>query len=825
MPIFNNQLAGASGAAGGGYQIKYAARLGTDHSFLKATTDFVGTGNSNYYTVSFWAKRCGVSTNDMVLHSSSVGGSTYYSDYPVINASADKLVHYYGTNASAFTAHTSSAVFRDPSAWTHWCIKNDNGVLTYYANNEVVLTFTHGGSYRYLIANSYDYRINTHEYQSTPNGIGDWYIADYYLILDSAFGASDIYGPDQFGEYNNDGVWVPKENSLSTAQFGEDGCFMEFKQSGTSGATASDIGADTSGNDNHMRLVGSWTSDDQVTDTPSNNFATLNPLNMSSSGGVTLKDGNLNADATGTATDVMATIFVNSGKYYVEYQINTADSSTSNPVTGIQGVGFPTSPKANIDRNGGYDYDGTTGTLSPAFTYTTSDVVMMAFDVDAKKIWFGKNGTWYNSGDPGAGTGETLSWAADGAVAPYVRSRNSSDVTVNFGQLGFDHPSPTGFSALSTANLPTPAIADGSAYFQTTLYTGDGNATQTITQSENSTFNPDLVWIKNRSNAYSHNVNDAVRGYTGASPATYTDVKVLATNATDPEGLGVTLTTAQQRGFVQASTANGFIVNKGTAGSQDGYYTNASGHTYAAWQWLAANGTASNSDGSITSTVSANTTSGFSIVTYTGGGGTGTVGHGLGQAPNFLIVKSRDTANSWYTGSDEYASWEYYQALNLTLAQSAGSTAWNSTAPTSSVFSIGASVNTSSENYIAYCWHSVEGFSKFGKYTGNGSTDGSFVWCGFRPAWFMTKRVDSGSESWVIQDTARSPYNLIDQTLLANATNAEISNTAYYADILSNGFKIRASHSARNASGGTYIFMAFAEHPFGGDNVSPVPAR
>jgi len=801
MPIFNNQLAGASGAAGGGYQIKYAARLGTDHSFLKATTDFVGTGNSNYYTVSFWAKRCGVSTNDMVLHSSSVGGSTYYSDYPVINASADKLVHYYGTNASAFTAHTSSAVFRDPSAWTHWCIKNDNGVLTYYANNEVVLTFTHGGSYRYLIANSYDYRINTHEYQSTPNGIGDWYIADYYLILDSAFGASDIYGPDQFGEYNNDGVWVPKENSLSTAQFGEDGCFMEFKQSGTSGATASDIGADTSGNDNHMRLVGSWTSDDQVTDTPSNNFATLNPLNMSSSGGVTLKDGNLNADATGTATDVMATIFVNSGKYYVEYQINTADSSTSNPVTGIQGVGFPTSPKANIDRNGGYDYDGTTGTLSPAFTYTTSDVVMMAFDVDAKKIWFGKNGTWYNSGDPGAGTGETLSWAADGAVAPYVRSRNSSDVTVNFGQLGFDHPSPTGFSALSTANLPTPAIADGSAYFQTTLFTGTGAVDLEVNQSENSTFQPDFVWAKQRNKTDNHILVDAVR----VPPNT------LYSNQAAAEVVGT--------GGITSLDADGFTV------SGDGSVwnnINQSGINVAAWQWLAGNGTASNEDGSISSTVSVNDTAKFSIVSWTATGtGSDTIGHGLGVQPSMIIKKERSAGDSWFVQNINYTDGSYSQFLEGTQAQTSSNAYWNSTFPTSSVFSQGTVMN-SGNTCIAYCWAEVEGFSKFGIYTG--STNFPFVWCGFRPAWVMIK-CSSVANSWTMYDTARQTYNPDGRYILAESSAAEVASTTVEIDILSNGFKPRDNQNNINGSGRTYIFMAFAEHPFGGSNVAPATAR
>jgi hypothetical protein len=251
-------------------------------------------------------------------------------------------------------------------------------------------------------------------------------------------------------------------------------------------------------------------------------------------------------------------------------------------------------------------------------------------------------------------------------------------------------------------------------------------------------------------------------------------------------------------------------------------FTNASGHTYAAWQWLAANGTASNTNGSITSTVSANTTAGFSVLTFAGSGGTGTVGHGLSQPPNFIIVKSRDTSNAWYTGSDFYTTWEYYQTLNSNAAQSAGSTVWNSTAPTSSVFSIGASLNTSAEDYVAYCWHSVEGFSKFGSYTGNGSTDGPFVWCGFRPAFVMFKKT-SGTDSWEIFDNTRPGYNATGLGLFPNATDSE--STGRNIDILSNGIKQRNANGTTNESGYTYIYMAFAEHPFGGDGVAPVPAR
>jgi hypothetical protein len=842
MVFSNNLLMGVAGQDGG-YEIEYSARLTIDNSFLKATTDFNGSGNTQYWTVSFWAKRADL-TKFGALHSSTVGGNPYYQDVLAWNSGANlnKITAYYGSNASGFTEHNSSGVYRDPSAWAHYCIQNNNFGVTVWVNNEVALSFTHGGSYRYLISSSFDYRINNYEYQSTPNGTTDWYIADYYLILDSSFGASDIYGPDQFGEYNDDGVWVPKENSLTTAQFGEDGCFMEFKQSGTSGATASDIGADTSGQDNHMQLVGTWTSDDQVTDTPTDNYATLNPLDIRATTYTTIgvSNGNLELDyKLGNAARSAFGDTLGGGKWVFEGTLLTAvggsayigwsalNADLNNIVT--QG------PVVNYRDDGTNYVSSTSGTGAPTSsaygaTYTNGDVIRVEADFTASTVEFFKNGTSQGSID--------ISGMNDGTVDyfPNVYGNNAK-WGVNFGQQPFIGTPTAGYKALSTANLPTPTIKDGSKYFQTTLYTGDGNATQTITQSENSTFNPDLVWIKNRSNAYAHNVNDAVRGYTGASPATAADVKVLASDATDKEGLGDALTTAIQRGFVQSSTSNGFIVNKGTAGSQDGFYTNASGHTYAAWQWLAANGTASNTNGSITSTVSANTTAGFSIVGYTGITGGGTIGHGLSDVPDFIVVKHRPGTDRWTVFHTDTS--DAYTYLNENFAAETANAALrfgNGTVvvqPTSSVFTIGTStdVNTNGNDYIAYCWHSVEGFSKFGKYTGNGSLDGPFVWCGFRPSFLMVKRTDVASD-WFMLDNQRPGYNVIGGggvgQLPANLTYAESSLSTYaIVDFLSNGFKVRhdMTYGYWNASGGTYIFMAFAEHCFGGDGVAPVPAR
>ncbi len=816
MVFQNDILAGASGADGG-YEIEYSARLTVDNSFLKATTDFNGSGNTQYWTVSFWAKRADL-TKTGILHSSTVGGSTYYQDRLGWNAGANlnKIVATYGTNASAFTSHISSGVYRDPSAWAHYCIQNNNFGVTVWVNNEVALSFTHGGSYRYLISSSYDYRINSHEYQSTPNGTTDWYIADYYLILDSSFGASDIYGPDQFGEYNDDGVWVPKENSLTTAQFGEDGCFMEFKQSGTSGATASDIGADTSGQDNHMQLVGTWTSDDQVTDTPTDNAAVFNPLFSGGSyvGGRTISDGNLVFSKTGGGQDsIFSTIAFNAeDDTYAEFVLTTAGGAGATRA-GIQSadnfdIENTAEPNLGPGDSYGYGQDGAKygqGVYTPSWgaSFTSGDVIGVRLNNGS--LYFYKNGT--EQGGGAAWTGITGNWYFG------VGGESGCVWTARF-PSGVWTQTPSGVTSansLTTANLPAPTIKDGSAYFQATIYTGAGYPTE-VNQSGNSTFQPDFVWVKRRNGATRHDLFDAVRG--GSS--------ILESNDTRAENIVSGALTFDSDGFTAAADP---IFGD----------TGSSGNTFVGWQWLAANGTASNTDGSITSTVSANTTAGFSVIGYTGNATSGaTIGHGLGVAPAMVITKSRDngTGRNWAVYHAALGPTKYLELDNTNLAN-VGSTRWNDTAPSSTVITLGSqqTTNDSGAAMIAYAFAEVEGFSKFGKYTGNGSLDGPFVWCGFRPSFLMVKRTDVASD-WFMLDNQRPGYNVIGGggvgQLPANQTYAESTLSTYaIVDFLSNGFKVRhdMTYGYWNASGGTYIFMAFAEHPFGGDGVAPVPAR
>jgi len=339
-----------------------------------------------------------------------------------------------------------------------------------------------------------------------------------------------------------------------------------------------------------------------------------------------------------------------------------------------------------------------------------------------------------------------------------------------------------------------------SDYFNTKLYTGNNADGHAITGVG---FQPDFLWIKCRNVAYSHRLYDSIRGVNSA----------LISDQTAAENQYV------DYGQLESFDSDGFtlgIGNTGGAGTNDG-------NNYVAWNWLASNTTASNTDGSITSTVSANTTSGFSIVSYTGNGTAGaTIGHGLGTTPSMMIVKNRSSSWSWGV---YHASLGATQTifLDTTDATSTRVFEWNNTAPTSSVFTIGSggSVNTSGNNYIAYCFAKKSGYSSMGKYTGNGSSDGTFVYTGFKPAFFITKASAGDTTNWNIYDNKRSTYNAVTKILETNTSNAE--QTYSTIDFLSNGVKFRGSQY--NNSGVTYITMAFAENPFVTSTGIPTTAR
>ena len=344
-------------------------------------------------------------------------------------------------------------------------------------------------------------------------------------------------------------------------------------------------------------------------------------------------------------------------------------------------------------------------------------------------------------------------------------------------------------------------IDDPTIYFNTKLYTGNGSTGHAITGVG---FQPDWVWLKNRNTTNTHEAFDSVRGAT----------KTLYPDRSDAEYVNAT-------GSLTSFNSDGF-----TVGSGDG--ANKSGSGIASWNWKAGGSASSNTDGSITSTVSANTTAGFSIVSYTGTGSNATVGHGLGAVPYMMIIKKRNSATSsnWMvyhqsiSGTGNGHIW-----LDLTNDRGNDVNSWNNTAPTSSVFSIGtrSENNASGSTYIAYCFSEVKSFSKFGSYFGNGSNDGSYIHLGFKPAFFMVKRTDTTND-WQMHDSTRDTFNGVTQRLMANLSDAEATTGAFY-DFTSTGVKCRNTDFSMNASGGTYIYMAFAESPFTNSNGVPNNAR
>jgi hypothetical protein len=535
------------------------------------------------------------------------------------------------------------------------------------------------------------------------------------------------------------------------------------------------------GNDSMVDSPTSYGTDTGVGGEVRGNYCTLNPLfRNSTSTAATLANGNLDLTTTGGVDNFFgATFSVNSGKWYYECLVTAT------------GTGFMTGICATADisvGNGGnyrnigdiYNLSGTNQTSGA--TYTANDLIGVAIDIDAGTVQFYKNNT---------AQGATPSFTFTAGTSIFVRGRSDgsgASATFNFGQRPFAYTAPSGFKALVTTNLPTPTIGATSTtqandYFNVVLYTGTSPSTNSVTGVN---FQPDLVWVKSRTSGTRWHENyDVLRPN-----------KKLSSNATDAE-------------YTENMTFNsdGFTTSGGVG-------PNESGNSYVGWAWKANGAGSSNTAGTITSTVSANTTSGFSIVTYTGTGTLGTVGHGLGVAPAMIIIKRRNGAADWdvyhrSTGSGQY--------LSLNLTNAAASSAWlNNTSPSSTVFTLNGgsfTANTSGATLVAYCFAPVAGYSAFGSYTGNGSNDGPFVFTGFRPRWVMIKQSSASGEGWFIVDTSRDTYNAMGTILIANDSGADNTSQYPYIDYVSNGFKLRKNWAGVNGSGSTYIYAAFAETP------------
>jgi hypothetical protein len=810
MTILQHSIAQAAAAASG-YQIARSLRVNKDDT-AQLTRSVTSAGNRRTHTYSIWVKRTRLGgTEQTLLCAPRASGESgeLYSDKLIFNNS-DNLVYYARDTTDANLI--SSRVFRDLSAFYHILLVVDTTQATasnrvkLYVNNEQITAFSTANypaqNYQSRINNVFSHTIGTYN-NGTTSGL-DAVISDIRFIDGQAL------DPTSFGQLDaNTGVWMPKTYS---GTYGANGFWLKLDDN--SNNTAATLGKDSSGNSNNWTpnnfSVIAGVGNDSLVDTPTNygtdtgaggevrgNYCTWNPLSQSNQ---TLSNGNLQTTNGANQGRVNGTLAVSSGKWYFEGVVTATTNVYSemgigqNDIT-TQEVGQDALSYGYIFESGLRINNNVTAAYGSALA--VNDVFMCAFDLDNNKVWFGKNGTWFGSGNPVTGANQSYSITA-GTYKPIARAY-SSTMHANFGQRPFAYTAPSGFKALCTQNLPTPAIGATSSTlanknFDINLYTGT-NTTLAITNS--GAFQPDLVWIKSRSNAVAAGIIDAVRGVRNNLVPSGTVAETL-------EAAGKSLT---------AFNANGFTLGTDNAGSSS---VNASGYTYAAWQFKGGNGTVSNTSGSITSTVSANPTAGVSVVTYTGNNTAGaTVGHGLGVAPKMIIAKSRGIEN-W--GVYHHVLGATNGLLLNTTGGSISAAWWNSAIPTSSVFSLSSSsgiTNGNAVNYVAYCFAEVAGFSKFGSYTGNGSStaDGPFVYCGFRPRYVMIKRTDTTS-NWSIYDTARDTYNDSSALLLwANLSNAE-TPLARDIDILSNGFKCRSNDSDTNTLNGTYIFAAFAEAPF-----------
>ena len=747
------------------YRIERSLRFNSaDSAYLNRTP--ASAGNRKTWTWSGWVKVGALSTERFFLSNTDTSG--YNGMYFGLRIPNILEIGDYGVGSWEWLLITS-ALFRDTSAWYHIVASIDTTQATasnrakLYVNGNQITSFS---TATYPSQNA-DLRVNS----TSPFSIGrvnnNSYFYDGYLT-EIHFIDGQALTPSSFGETDAiTGRWKAKAYS---GTYGTNGFYLKFADN--SGTTSTTLGKDSSPNGNNWTpnnfSVTAGTGNDSLVDSPTNygsdtgvggqvrgNYATWNPIEAGGNG--TFSDGNLLATAANSSGNpVRSTIsFPITGKWYCEI---TGVSVGANAT----GVGIISNTSKSRD-SGTYYYqaNGQKAISGSASSYgsswTNNDIIGIALDEDAGTLVMYKNNVSQGTLASGITGQYDLSIAGGGG--------STIQCYANFGQRPFAYTAPTGFKALCTTNLPTPTIKKPSSYMDVLTYTGNGSASQDITSLS---FSPDLVWLKSRTDAYDHRLKDSTRGNFG-----------LFSNLTNAES-------AYSLDFL----SNGI---RPTLGFND----NISSKQYVAWAW------------------DESPIAGMDIVSYTGTGAIRTVAHDLGVAPKMIIAKLRNSAGfQWPVYHSSLTSASSYIWLNSTNAQATDAAYWG-TAPTSSVFSVGtnANVNNNTSPYIAYCFAEVEGFSKFGSYTGNASADGPFIYCGFRPKLIIGKRIDA-VENWIIYDTSRDSFNVASAQLQPNTSIAETTANALI-DFNSNGFKFRSTNSFNgNSAGGTHIFAAFAESPF-----------
>ena len=791
----------------------------TDDAHLERTPS--SAGNQQKWTQSFWIKVNDYGDGYIGLYGFPGGSAvSWYNGLPYITNDGNlNFLDNYGAGTYGGPYVTFATALKDRSAWYHIVIIFNtteststnrikvfrNGVQCSAVTNTTYPSLNWQGTINSTVLHT----IN----QSQDSYYGSAQFAEYHFLD----GRASL--PAEFAETDeNTGQWIPKE--YENGNYGTNGFYLKF----VSGA----LGTDSSGEGNNL-TASNLANSDVLLDTPTNNFPTINSLEPYNTTVSTLTQGNrkiLGATySSGNYGNHFATFKIpESGKWYVEMlggvqaglgnrsqllvnEGHVIPTQGTNMASNANSTGLDLSLYHNtLDMYDGGSDVGTQVTSGLTGSYV---ILALAIDVDNNKVYGGYDSgsgiTWLNSGDPAAGSNGTAhTFTSDSKIGAVTSvssdNANRSYNVMNFGQSSsfafsswtsrgnadgngigdFYYSPPSGFKALCSKNLPTPTIKKPTEHFNTKLYTGNGATAQEISLD----FNPDLVWIKSRTDTEHHSLVDRVRG----------DVS-LNSNQT----------------IAEYAVAN-FDWNTNNTVDVPVYATDYSMNTnnvyYVMWHWKAGGSGSANNSGDINATVSANTTAGFSIVSWTGDGSNGnTVAHGLGKEPQAIFYKRRDGTSHWYMVTKEIDGSQDYLALSSTTFAAASESYGDPTSSTISNWTWGANA------IIAYVWAEIEGFSKIGSYKGNGSANGPYVYTGFRPAWTMIKRTDVAN-SWIISDSKLSPINLIDDYLAADLAQAAATTSAVGIDFLSNGFKIRNNANAMNNSSGTYFYMAFAESPF-----------
>ena len=805
--IGQNILAGASG--GGAYTIDNSCRFDGSAGYLSKT---LGTPTDNKkWTLSLWCKYHPDAANGQFL---SAGGNQLFflgtTEFSFCGADSGTLVRMKTTQK-----------FRDSTNWYHLVYTMDTTQAAFADQQKLYMNGTQVTAFETSTAVTQN--INTQVNSAIEHTVGRYaggssefwngYLAEYHFI------DGQVLTPASFGEADEDtNQWNPIKY---VGTYGDNGFYLKFEDS-------SDFGNDSSGNGNDF-TANSLNADDQVPDTPTNNWCTWHPINGNQS---SMTEGMLKAVGdTGSsyARGPAGTFGMSSGKWYWEYYITAVGTEAwmgiipasrgRSDLYDIEYIDGALTYKFNGDKSEGTGGGVTNSTYGNS--WTTADILGFAVDMDNDAIYFSKNGVWQDSGDPTSGASRTgaaftdFSGGEASSIPHHIAAAcgyGSTTVSANFGQDGtfagvktaqgnadssgkgdFYYSVPSGYNSMCLDNLPAPAIELSTTNFSAQRYTGNG-ATRSITGVG---FQPDFLWIKQRSGSEAYQMVDATRG-------------VSFTIACNSNG-------AQGSSKITSFDSDGWTMTNATE-------VNGNASTYVAYSWKAGGAPSANTDGTINTSVSANTTNGFSVVTYTGNGSAGaTIGHGLTKAPDLVIVKRLDALADWQVYNIVGGPTKYLQ-LNDAGGYATDTVRWNDTAPTASVVSLGTTtnVNGNTNTYVAYCFHSVEGFSKVGGYVGNGESNGQTVYTGFKPEFVMVKRTEAtGSPNWATSTAAiggpDNVYNTVAHTLAFNSPNPE-SNfgglTSNIQDYGSNYFELRNNGSYGNADGGNYIYLAMSQKPF-----------